>query len=234
MRKSVNDGTMIDAVKPKRTRIQIRNEAAILAAARTAFAEHGFNGATMEKIAELADMSQSNIHHYFKTKADLYLRVLEHTLGLWIEPLDGLDPCGDPAAELMTYIDRKLEMARKDPEASRVFAHEMLDGAPYIAGHLQTQVRDKACRFAGIVEHWVAAGRMRPIDPYHLIFMIWATTQHYADFAPQVKAVLGRSRLTRAEFDDARATISSILIEGLFARLGDGVGALRLDCPVRG
>ncbi|WP_454887453.1 TetR family transcriptional regulator C-terminal domain-containing protein [Sphingomonas oryzagri] len=202
--------------EPKRTRIQIRNEALILKSARTVFADHGFSGATMEKIAELADMSQSNLHHYFKTKADLYLSVLERTLGVWIEPLEGLDPLGDPAAEIMTYVGRKLEMARKDPEASRVFAHEMLDGAPFITARLQTQVREKARRFADIVESWVAAGKMRPVDPYHLIFMIWAMTQHYADFAPQVKAVLGLSRLTKAEFEEADRTICSVLVGGLF------------------
>lgn len=200
----------------KRTRIQIRNEAAILKGARAVFAQHGFSGATMERIAEAADMSQSNIHHYFKTKADLYLCVLEQTLAVWIEPLDQLDPCGDPASEFETYITGKLELARRDPDASRVFAHEMLDGAPFIAARLQTQVREKAGRFADVIENWVATGKMRAIDPYHLLFMIWAATQHYADFAPQVKAVLGRSRLTRLEFQEAARTICAVLAGGLF------------------
>lgn len=200
---------------PRRTRIQIRNEKTILQCAIAVFADHGFSGATMEKIADLADMSQSNLHHYFKTKADLYESVLEKTLEVWLEPLENIDPAGDPAQELATYIEHKLEIARKEPEASRVFAHEMLDGAPFIKARLQTTLRDRARAFAAIVEGWINAGKMRPVDPYHLVFMIWAMTQHYSDFAPQVKAVLGVSRLTRAEFDTARQVILSLLLGGV-------------------
>ena len=202
--------------EPKRTRIQIRNEALILDSAQSVFAQYGFRAATMEKIAELSDMSQPNLHHYFKTKADLYLAVLERTLTVWIEPLEKLDPKGDPRDQLQRYIVRKLDMARKDPDASRVFAHEVLDGAEMLQPHLRTRVRETADQFAKVVSGWIADGRMRPVDPYHLIFMLWSVTQHYADFAPQVKAVLGISRLTKAEFKTAENTVCSTILSGLF------------------
>ena len=204
--------------EPKRTRIQIRNEERILNSAQSVFAQYGFRAATMEKIAELSDMSQPNLHHYFKTKVDLYLAVLERTLDVWIDPLDQLDPQGEPCEELRRYIAHKLEMARKDPEASRVFAHEMLDGAPMLQPHLRTRVREKADQFASIVSGWIAEGRMRPIDPHHLIFLLWSATQHYADFAPQVKAVLGVTRLTKVEFKAAEDTICTSVLSGLFDR----------------
>ena len=199
----------------RRTRIQVRNETAILESAQRAFAAHGFKGATMEAIAAVVGMSQPNLHNYFRTKADLYQAVLERTLDIWLEPIGGLDPDGDPGDELRLYVGRKLEMSRLFPEASRVFAQEMLEGASVLSPHLSGRVRDKALAFSQIVDGWIAAGKFRPVNPIHLLFFIWGATQHYADFAPQVRAVLDVPRLGRAQFAEAEETLSTILLSGL-------------------
>ena len=213
----------------RRTRIQIRNETVILESAQRVFATHGFRGATMEAIAALAGMSQPNVHNYFRTKAALYQAVLERTLDIWLEPIGGLDPEGDPGDELRLYVNRKLEMSKQFPEASRVFAQEMLEGASVLSPHLSGRVRDKALAFAAIVNGWIAAGKFRPVDPLHLLFFIWGATQHYADFAPQVRAVLDIPKLGRAQFAEAEETFATILLRGLlmpqadYARLDDRV-----------
>jgi len=199
----------------KMTRIKARNEAKILEAAQKLFAAHGFHGTTIEKIAELSDMSQPNFHNYFKTKADVYEAVLNNTLTVWIDPLDALDVEADPEAELRRYIVQKIELARKYPEASRIFANEMLQGAPILMPHLKGHVRDKVQAFAAVIETWSRQGKIRPIDPVHLIFMIWGTTQHYADFLPQIRAVLGVPRLNKTHFDQAAESICEIVINGL-------------------
>jgi len=199
----------------KRTRIQIRNEEKILEAAQSVFAAYGFHGATVEKVAALADMSQPNLHHYFKTKADLYIAVLDRTLDIWIEPLGGLDPNGDPATELSNYIGQKMDMARRHPIASRLFANEMLQGAPILEPHLKGRVKAAVEDWVVVVRQWTAAGKLRDVDPYHLIFMIWATTQHYSDFLPQVRTVMGVSRFTKAHFEAAKTSIIDIILSGL-------------------
>ncbi len=112
-----------------KTRIQTINEARILDAAKRVFAEHGFRGATVDEIAQRAEMSKPNLLYYFKNKKALYRAVLERTLDSWLEPLRALDAAGDPETELRRYIARKIEASRRDPEASRVFASEMLRGA---------------------------------------------------------------------------------------------------------
>ncbi|WP_174285546.1 TetR family transcriptional regulator C-terminal domain-containing protein [Sphingomonas bacterium] len=199
----------------RRTRIQIRNETAILENAQRVFATHGFRGATMEAIAALAGMSQPNLHNYFRTKAELYQAVLERTLDIWLEPIGGLDPDGEPGDELRLYVNRKLEMSRQFPEASRVFAQDMLEGASVLSPHLSGRVREKALAFAAIVNGWIAAGKFRPVNPLHLLFFLWGATQHYADFAPQVRAVLDIPKLGRLQFTEAEETFATILFGGL-------------------
>jgi len=202
-------------VEKKKTRIKIRNEEKILEAALKLFSAFGFHGTTMEKIAELADMSQPNLHNYFKTKADLYEAVLNDILTLWVDPLGNLDVEGDPETELRQYIFKKIEMARKYPEASRIFAGEMLQGAPILMHHLKGQVRMKVKAFATVIESWARQGKIRPVDPVHLVFMIWASTQHYADFMPQIRAVMDVARLNKADYDAAAESICSIIVNGL-------------------
>ena len=202
-------------IEKKKTRIKIRNEEKILEAALKLFSTFGFHGTTMEKIAELADMSQPNLHNYFKTKADLYEAVLNDILTIWVDPISSLDVEGDPEAELRQYIAKKVEMARKYPEASRIFAAEMLQGAPILMHHLKGQVRMKVKAFATVIESWIRQGKIRQVDPVHLIFMIWASTQHYADFLPQIRAVMDVARLNKAQYDEAAESISKIIIGGL-------------------
>jgi len=199
----------------KKTRIKIRNEEKILEAALKLFSSYGFHGTTMEKIAELADMSQPNLHNYFKTKADLYEAVLNDILTIWVDPIAYLDVEGDPETELRRYIAKKVEMARKYPEASRIFAAEMLQGAPILMHHLKGPVRMKVKTFSTVIESWSRQGKIREVDPVHLIFMIWAATQHYADFLPQIRAVMDVARLNKSHYDAAAESISSIIIGGL-------------------
>ena len=199
----------------KPSRIKQRNEARILDAAQHVFAASGFHGATIDAVAERAGMSQPNLHNYFKTKADLYAAVLEQTLSLWLELIDDLDPDGDPGTELRRYIAQKMEASRQFPEASRVFANEILQGAPVLKNHLRTRTRDNVRAFAAVIEAWVAAGKIKAIDPYHLIFLIWAGTQHYADFSAQIRLIMDVPKLTRAHFAAAEESICDIIVGGL-------------------
>ncbi len=206
-----------DDAGPKRSPLRMRNEARILDAAQHVFAAEGYHGATIDRIAARADMSQPNLHNYFKTKADLYAAVLERTLDVWLGLVDRLDAAGDPAVELRRYIVRKMELSRQHPEASRVFANEVLRGAPVLRPHLQTRVRQNVAHFREVVDGWIAAGRLRPVDADHLVFLIWGATQHYADFLPQIKAIRGVPRLSKDDFDRAAASIATIVLNGVIS-----------------
>ncbi|GAB4536590.1 MAG: TetR family transcriptional regulator C-terminal domain-containing protein [Roseibium sp.] len=194
------------------SRIQEKNRSLILDAALGEFSRKGFSGATVEKIAADAGMSKSNLLYYFSSKEAIYNATLAHILEVWLAPLKTLDPEGEPALELADYIRQKIEMSARFPEASRLFANEVIQGAPQILPILETDLKRLVAEKCQVIENWIAAGRMRRVDPVHLIFTIWATTQHYADFAVQIRALTGRD-LSDPEFqaETVRAVTSLIL-----------------------
>ena len=200
-----------------KTRIQLRNEERILDAAQEVFATYGYHGATIDEVADRAGISKPNLHYYFKRKRDLYLAVLRRTLEIWLVPLRELDRTGDPAEEIGNYIAQKVQLSRRFPAASRVFANEIVQGAPFLKGYLQTDLRKVVERKAAVIQHWIDEGKLAPIDPYHLIFLIWAATQHYADFIPQIKAVMNVSRLNQGHFRKVEQSLSRIILHGVLA-----------------
>ncbi len=201
-----------------RTRIQREKQDVILDAALNVFSLHGFRGATIDQIAEAAGMSKPNLLYYFASKEEIHRRLLTSMLDLWLDPLRELDSDGDPIPEIRSYIRRKLEMARDFPRESRLFANEMLQGAPHAIDVLETELKALVDAKAQVLEAWMAQGKIARTDPYHLIFSIWATTQHYADFDVQVRAVLGKDRGGEGRFEDAARYLEHLFMRGLLPR----------------
>jgi TetR/AcrR family transcriptional regulator len=173
------------------TRIQKKNQAAILAAGLKVFSQYGFRGTTLDQIANEAGLSKPNMLYYFASKDAIYRALLAQLLSDWLEPIYTIDPEGDPIEVILDYAKRKLAMSRDYPRESRLFANEVIQGAPQIGDVLRGELRDVIDRLAVVINGWIAEGRMRDVDPYHLVFSIWSMTQHYADFDEQVRAVLG-------------------------------------------
>ena len=173
------------------TRIQIKNQASILAAGLVVFSQYGFRGSTLDQVAKEAGLSKPNLLYYFPSKDAIYTALLAKLLENWLEPLREVDAAGDPVEELLAYAMRKLDMSQHFPRESRLFANEIIQGAPRIGPVLRGELRELVDEIAGVITGWADAGRIRPVDPYHLVFSIWALTQHYADFDVQVRAILG-------------------------------------------
>lgn len=174
-----------------RSRIQQRNRETILDAALDVFSQFGFRGATLDQIAEAAGLSKPNLLYYFPSKEAIHAELLENLLDAWLQPLRDLDPEGEPMDELLRYVRRKLAMSRDMPRESRLFANEMLQGAPRLGENLSGPLRALVDDKAAVLQRWMDAGRIASVPPHHLVFSIWALTQHYADFDIQVRAVLG-------------------------------------------
>lgn len=178
------------AARP-RTRIQAKNRAAILDAALEVFSTHGFRGATVDQIATEAGLSKPNLLYYFPSKEAIHTALLERLLDTWLDPLRAIDPDGEPMDEVLAYVRRKLEMSARLPRESRLFAMEVIQGAPRIHDVLSSDLKALVDETAALLEVWMAQGRISRVHPHHLIFSIWSLTQHYADFDVQVRAVLG-------------------------------------------
>jgi len=197
-----------------RAKSRARIEASIRKAAEEVFAEMGFEGSSTSLIAKRAGLPKANLHYYFKTKNDLYQFVLRDIIELWLNTAQEIQPDADPATALAHYIGQKIDLARDRPIASRVFANEVLHGAPRFDRFMRQDLKDWVDRKSGIIEEWIAAGRIDRIDPKHLFFMIWSTTQTYADFATQIAAVLGRRELIEADYQLAAKQITTIILKG--------------------
>ena len=212
------EGALDELAEPSvpRRKEHIRHAAVadILAAAEAVFARAGFAGATMAEIAEAAGIPKANLHYYFRTKDSLYQAVLDNTLTLWLSQTDGITSDADPATALGDYIRAKMRLTATHPDASRVFANEMLHGAPHIGDYLRNELKTLVDQKARVLEQWAQQGRMDAVDPRHLFFTIWAATQTYADFQPQVCAVLGKARLSRAELERATDQLVRLILKG--------------------
>ena len=197
------------------TRIQKEKQDIILEAALEVFSVHGFRGSTIDQIAEVAGMSKPNLLYYFPRKEEIHRRLIAALLDTWLAPLRDFDERGDPFTEIRSYIRRKLEMARDFPRESRLFANEMLQGAPRISEMIEIDLKALVDEKAKILLTWMEQGRLARTDPYHLIFSIWATTQHYADFDVQVRAVLGKGRNGEGRFEEAASYLEQLFMHGL-------------------
>lgn len=185
---------MTEDTAPSMSRIQRKNRDIILDGALNVFSVHGLKGTTLDAIAEAAQMSKPNLLYYFASKDDIYRTLLTQLLSIWLDPLRQLDSHAEPLKEVLRYVRAKLAMSRDYPRESRLFANEVLQGAPHLneilSGELRKLVDDAVCTFG----KWMDDGQLARVDPHHLIFSIWALTQHYADFDVQIRAVLGDER----------------------------------------
>lgn len=191
-------------------RIRQDNEAIIIPAAERVFARYGFRGTTMQQIADAAALPKANLHYYFGNKQNLYLRVLERILEDWLAPLEAISADADPKAALEAYVLKKVHFSFTRPEASRLFANEILQGAQVVNPLLKTTLRSLVEEKAAIIDGWIAAGKLRPLDTPHFFFSVWSITQSYADFDIQIAAVIDDSQSAAAQARATRHVLSCV------------------------
>ena len=195
-------------------RIRQKHEKAIIAAAEVEFARYGFKGTSMNTIAASAGLPKANLHYYFTNKLGLYIAVLSNILELWDSTFNALTAEDDPAVALTRYIRTKMEFSRRQPQASRIFAMEIISGGECLTEYFGQDYRAWFSGRAAVFQAWIDAGKMDPIDPVHLIFLLWGSTQHYADFASQICLFTGKSSLKKADFEEAADNLERIILKG--------------------
>jgi len=202
----------------KRSQAVSAKKQAILSAALETFSQFGIHGTRLEQVAELAGVSKTNLLYYFPSKEALYVSVMQQILDIWLVPLKAFREELTPLVAIQQYIRLKLEVSRDYPQASRLFCLEMLQGAPLLKTVLSGDMKSLVDEKSAIIAGWVATGKLAPVDPHHLIFMIWAATQHYADFSAQVEAVTGKSLKDDDFFHSTVDNVQRMIIEGIRVR----------------
>jgi TetR/AcrR family transcriptional regulator len=212
----MNENAQVSRItKAKRTDIRRENERLILAAAEKVFAEAGFGGATMQLIADMAGLPKANLHYYFATKEDLYRKVVHDIFEIWLRAADSFDNAPGPKEGIGAYVDAKMDISRRHPFGSKVWASEVMHGAPVIQDYLETTLREWTDGRIAAIQRWIDEGKMAPVNPRHLLYMLWATTQHYADFGHQVETLNDGRALTDRQWREAKDSVKSIILRGI-------------------
>jgi TetR/AcrR family transcriptional regulator len=194
-------------------------ESRILRSAEVIFAAKGFSGASMERIAEISKISKQNLIYYFPNKDLLYKRVLKEILDIWIEKLSLLESDGATPEEVIRgYVREKMQLSRLYPNGSKVFAHEVISGAPVLKDYLLSHLKPQFDRDVELVKSWISKGLIDDIDPEHLFFTIWAATQTYADFSIQMEILLGKTSLDQTDFERAENAVTEFVVRALGAK----------------
>lgn len=208
----------ISRLKPgRRTDIRRENERAILDAAEKVFAEAGFGGATMQLIADMAGLPKANLHYYFATKEDLYRRVVSGIFEIWLDAASSFDDAPGPVEGIGAYVDAKMDISRTHPHGSKVWASEVMHGAPVIQDYLETTLRDWTEGRIAVIQRWIDEGKMTPVNPRHLLYLLWATTQHYADFGHQIQTLNDGKPLSESQWREAKASVKEMVLRGIGA-----------------
>ncbi|MFL1465036.1 TetR/AcrR family transcriptional regulator [Marinobacter sp. HN1S83] len=203
-------------------RIRERNRERILAAAENEFALNGFGATTVQNIADRAGLPKSNVLYYFSNKKRIYYALMDDIMGRWNEMFSKIKPEDDPATTLASFIHAKVELSRTHPLASRLFALEIIQGAPVLKDHLSTTMREWVRARADVIQQWIDAGRMAPVDPVQLILLIWSSTQHYADFEVQILAIEDKCEYTESDYKHAADFLTSVILRGCGLEIPQG------------
>ena len=202
-------------LKAAKAHIRAENERLILEAGERIFAQHGFRGSTMQMIADQAGLPKANLHYYFDSKEKLYRCVVEKIFEIWLQAASSFENSDEPKEALKLYIYEKMQISRRHPYGSKVWANEVMQGAPIIQDFLETQLRSWTDGRIESIQAWIAAGKIRPVEPRWVMYMIWATTQHYADFGHQIETLNAVAPLSEAQWEAASETVFEVIWNGL-------------------
>jgi TetR/AcrR family transcriptional regulator len=189
-----------------------RKREVILAAALELFSRGGVAGASLDRVAERADVSKTNLIYYYPSKDALYGAVLNNVLSLWLVPLEVIDPANTPQQAITDYVRQKIAFSRDHAAASRLFCSEILHGAPVLGGRLRDMLQPVMEAKARVFRHWIASGQMARVEPYQFFYSLWATTQHFADFASQIEALSERTLADPAFFEESVAHVTELFL----------------------
>ncbi|KVD47820.1 TetR family transcriptional regulator [Burkholderia sp. MSMB1072] len=199
-------------LRRRKAHIRESNEAHLLACAEAVFAERGLAGASTAMIAERAGLPKANVHYYFPTKLALYRRVLDDLFEDWHRAAGSFEAGDDPVEAIGGYVRAKMALSQRRPLGSKVWANEIIHGAEHMQDILSQRVKPWFDTRIKVIEGWIARGLLAPIDPHALMYLIWATTQHYADFDAQIRALSGKRAFTKKAFDEKTEQVVQLVI----------------------
>ena len=207
---------MNETKKPnKQGRIRAESELKIITAAQEEFILQGYRGATVQSIADRSGLPKANILYYFKNKENIYHAVLERTLNMWDQAIGDIDPEHGPKVAIEKFIAAKVKVSFEHPGASKIYAMEIIQGAQHLKEFARTYLRKWVREKAKVFQQWIDEGKMADVDPVSLIFLIWSSTQHYADFETQILTIMNRADYEEEDAEHVIQFLTDFILRGL-------------------
>jgi AcrR family transcriptional regulator len=194
--------------------IRAQNSRKILAAAEIEFAKHGFKGTSIQAIADRVQLPKANILYYFKSKTGLYQALLKEILDMWNQGFSEHAAEHPPCEVLSRYIVEKMRYSRSHPQRSKIFAMEIIQGAPIIKEAIQLPMVGWANSKANVIQQWADKGLIPAVEPLYILFLIWGATQFYADFDTEI-GLIKNGPLSDEEYRQAEMFIVNTILTGL-------------------
>ena len=214
MKKTTKPETRPPAVAAPRP-ARLRKQEQILQEAEAQFARSGFEGVSLDSIAAALGVSRQNMLYYFASKEELYAAVLDSVLAAWLDSMDTMARSSDPQTAVSNYVRAKLRFSQERPSGSAVFTREVMAGAPRYAEKIASQVTPHLRSEVRAFQKWARQGLIAKLDFTHLMFVIWSSTQAYADLAPQFALLIGKKKLGDTDFEAAHALITQLVMTSL-------------------
>lgn len=193
---------------------------AILLAAETVFAEHGFGGARVDAIADLSGYNKNLIFRYFGDKLGLYAEVLRHADREMSElQARMLVPVfeDEPMTSLATAIGAIFDYLVEHPRFLRILTWEMAEGWQTTATIISERDRGEVEQFRPLLSQAQRAGRFRSsFVPVIQLTMVLQICQSYLAFLPLYRMLLPGEDVSSAEaLAHAREYIVTLLVQGM-------------------
>ena len=191
-----------------------KKETRILRATEKLLATRGFHGTRMDDIARAANLPRPNLYYYFSTKRQIYRRIITELRTEWIKAFDQITTEREPKEAISDYIREKIEYSKRHPVASKIFSKEIIRGSDMLTAEEVEEIKALTDEKCAVIESWITAGKMDPVDPRYFFFLLWGTTQYYADFEQLIKSVLGVKKLSPEHFETGVETVTHIVLKG--------------------
>ncbi|GAT06877.1 TetR/AcrR family transcriptional regulator [Mycolicibacterium novocastrense] len=208
----------------RQDRRKARTRAAILDAAERLFLSRGYQPATLDQIADAADVAVRSIYGHFGDKAGVYTALVDKALELDRQYCDaGWNSGTNPVERLLGLADGYLRFYRDHPGLFRIFRFPPsdatgTDGLDHAANRVAERIKTEIERMSGALRSAVEAGVARPVPIEATATFLWAAW----DGVIACHLLPGHMGLSDADFDAVLAQAREVLAIGVLDRPIEG------------